>query len=270
MRREPSRRRARLDHDVDRGADHLADGARRQRKAAHGDHRFEARERLARVVGVQRAHRAVVAGVHGLQQVERLGSAHLADDDALRPHAQAVAHQVAHGDLAFAFEVGRPRLQPHHVRLLQLQLGRVLAGDDALVVVDVAGQAVEQRGLAGAGAAGDQGVDPAAADDLEDLGALGRDRAELDQLLEGELVLLELADGERRPVDRERRNDDVDARAVGQARVADRRGFVDAPADLADDALADVQELLVVAEADAGPLDLALRPRCRWCRIRSP
>ena len=34
--------------------------------------------------------------------------------------------------------------------------------------------------------------------------------------------------------------------------------FVDAAADLADDALADVEELLVVAEADAGLLDLAV------------
>ena len=101
-------------------------------------------------------------------------------------------------------------------------------------------------------------VDAAAADHLEDLGAFRRDRAELDQLVERQLVLLELADGERRPVDRQRRHDDVDARAVGQARVADRRGFVDAAADLADDALADVQELLVVAEADAGLLDLAV------------
>ena len=92
---------------------------------------------------------------------------------------------------------------------------------------------------------------------LQDLGAFRRDRAELDQLVERQLVLLELADGERRAVDRERRHDDVDARAVRQARVADRRGFVDAAADLADDALADVQQLLVVAEADAGLLDLA-------------
>ena len=107
-----------------------------------------------------------MTGVHGLQQVEGLRSAHLADDDAFGPHAQAVAHQVAHGDLAFAFEVGRPRFQAHHVRLLQLQFGGVLAGDDALVVVDELGQAVEQRGLAGAGAAGDQRVDAAAADDL--------------------------------------------------------------------------------------------------------
>jgi len=91
-----------------------------------------------------------VAGVHGLQQVERLGAADFADDDALGSHAQAVAHQVAHRDLAFALDVGRAGLEPHHVGLLQLKLGRVLAGDDALVVVDVVGQTVQQRGLAGA------------------------------------------------------------------------------------------------------------------------
>ncbi len=169
-----------LDDDVDRGADHLADGARGQREAAHRDHGFAARQRFARIVGVQRAHRAVVAGVHGLQQVERLGSADFADDDAFGAHTQAVADQLAHGDLAFALDVGRPGFQPHHVRLLQLEFGRVLAGDDALVVLDVVGQAVEQRGLAGAGAAGDQHVAADAADDLQDLRAFRRDRAELD------------------------------------------------------------------------------------------
>ena len=68
----------------------------------------------------------------------------------------------------------------------------------------------------------------------------GRDRAELDELVERQLVLLELADGERRAVDGERRGDDVDARAVGQARVADRARLVDAAADLADKFLVQV------------------------------
>ena len=66
---------------------------------------------------------------------KRLGAAHLADDDAVGAHAQRVAHQVALRDLAAALEVRRPRLEPHHVRLLQLQFGRVLDGDDALAVV---------------------------------------------------------------------------------------------------------------------------------------
>ena len=50
------------------------------------------------------------------------------------PHAQRVAHQVALGDLAPPLDVGRPRLQPGDVRLLQLQLGRVLDRDDPLAV----------------------------------------------------------------------------------------------------------------------------------------
>ena len=116
--------------------------------------------------------------------------------------------------------------------------------------VDVGGQAVEQRGLARAGAAGDQHVAAAAADDAEQLGARLVDRAEADEIVHLQLVLLELADGQRRPVERQRRSDDVDAAAVEQARVADRRGFVDPAADLADDALADVHQLRIVAEAD--------------------
>ena len=163
-----------------------------------------------------------MAGVHRLQQVEDLRSAHFADDDALGPHTQAVLDEVAHGDLALAFEVGRARFEAHDMRLLQLQFGRVLAGDDALVAVDIVGQAVEQRRLAGAGTAGDDDVAADAADDLQHLGAFGRDGAELDELVERQLVLLELADGQRGAVDGERRRDDVDARAVGQAGVADR------------------------------------------------
>jgi hypothetical protein len=70
-------------------------------------------------------------------------------------------------------------------------------------------------------AARDDHVAARLADDLENLGALGRDRPEADELLQGQLVLLELADGERRAVDGQRRRDDVDAGPVRQARVAD-------------------------------------------------
>ena len=47
-----------------------------------------------------------MAGVHGLQHVERFLAAHLADNDAIRPHAQGVDHQVTQGDLALALQVG--------------------------------------------------------------------------------------------------------------------------------------------------------------------
>src|SRR5207237_3687053 len=79
-----------------------------------------------------------------------------------------------------------------------------------------------------------------------------RDRPKLNQLIEGQLVFLELANCERGAVDCKRRHDDVDARAIGKASVADWRGFVDAPADLTDDPLAYVKELRMVAKADVG------------------
>jgi hypothetical protein len=82
-----------------------------------------------------------------------LGSADLADDDPLGPHAQAVLDQIAHRYLALAFEIGRTRFEAHDMRLLELKLGGILAGNDTLVLIDIAGEAVEQSGLARAGTA---------------------------------------------------------------------------------------------------------------------
>jgi hypothetical protein len=153
MRREPSRRRAAWTPRRPTRHDDLAHGLGRQRETAHGDHRFHTAEAFARAVGVDRAHRAVMTGVHRLQQVEHFGAAHLADDDAFGTHTQAVLDQVAHGDLALALKVGRAGFEPDHMRLLQLEFGGVFAGDDALVFIDIGGQAVEQRRLTGTGTA---------------------------------------------------------------------------------------------------------------------
>jgi hypothetical protein len=107
------------------------------------DHAFETAEAPTRRVGVERAHRPVMACVHDLQQVEGLRSAHFAHDDAVGAHTQAVLDEVAHGDLALAFELGRARLESHHMRLLQLELRGVFASDGALVTLDIGGDAVE-------------------------------------------------------------------------------------------------------------------------------
>ncbi len=163
-----------------------------------------------------------MAGVHGLQEVERLGATDFADDDPLGTHTQAVLDEITHGDHAFAFDVGGARFEANHVRLLQLKFGRVLAGDDTFVGIDRRGQAVQQRRLAGTGTAGDDDVAADPADDLEDGLHFRGNGAIPQQLIEGQLVLLELSNGERRPVDGERRGDDVDAAAVGKAGVADR------------------------------------------------
>ena len=79
-----------------------------------------------RGAGVDGADAAGMAGAPGLQEIERLGAAHLADRDAVGAQAQRGADEIgergdavlgAHGD-----EVGRGALQ----------LARVLDQDDAV------------------------------------------------------------------------------------------------------------------------------------------
>ncbi len=101
-----------------------------------------------------------MAGVHRLEHVERLATAALADDDAIRPHAQGVDHEVADGDAAATLDVRRARLERDHMLLAELELGGVLDGDDAFVLGDEAAQDVERRGLSRAGATADHHVEP--------------------------------------------------------------------------------------------------------------
>src|SRR3954463_2680448 len=138
-----------LDDDVDGGGNLLADGAQRQVHAGHEHQRLEAGDGVPGRVRVHRGQRAVVPGVHRLQHVQALAATALPDHDAVGPHPQRVADEVADRDRAFALDVGRPRLQPDHVLLLQLQLDGVLDGDDPLALRDEGGQHVEQRHLYG-------------------------------------------------------------------------------------------------------------------------
>ena len=172
-----------------------------------------------------------MAGVHRLQHVEGFFAAALAEDDAVGAHAQRVLDEVALLQLAMALDVGRPRFHARHMRLLQLQLGGVLDGDQALVFRNEGRQRVEHRRLAGAGAARDDRRLARMHGGGEHLGHVLRDRAELDQLVQAELVLGEFADRDQRPVDADRPDRRVEARAVEHARVDHRLGFVDAAAD---------------------------------------
>src|SRR3984893_7172902 len=76
-------------------------------------------------------------------------------------------------------------------------------------------------------------------------------------MIQGQLLLSKFANSKNGPVDRKRRGDDVDARAVGKTRVADWRSVVDPAPHLTDDTLTNVHQLRVVAKADVGQLDLA-------------
>src|SRR5262249_32487112 len=122
------------------------------------------------------------------------GAAALADDDAVGTHAQRVAQEVALGDLAAALDVAGPGLQPAHVRLLELELGRILDGYDALGGGDERRQAVEQRGLARSRAARDEDVQPRPHHLAQDGHYLGRERSEIDEVVHGVGIATEPAD----------------------------------------------------------------------------
>lgn len=246
-----------MDDEVDGRRDLLADGALRQLEAGHHDHCLEAREDIARAVGVRRRQRTVMARVHGLQHVERLARADLADDDAVGAHAQGIAHEVADGDSALALEVGRSRLERHDVLLLQAQLGGILDGDDALAVGDEGRDDVERRRLTGASAARDEDVDARLDTGAQESRHLLVHRAERDQVVDAQRRLGELADGQARADERERRDDDVDARAVLEARIDERRRFVDATSERRQDALDDVHEVRRIVELRIRQLELA-------------
>ncbi len=102
---------------------------------------------------MDRADAARMAGAPGLEQVERLGAANLADGNPVGPQPQRGAHQIrqrgdavlgTHGD-----KIGR----------CALQLARVLDQHDAVVGLgDFGEQRIRQCGLAGRCAPGDENV----------------------------------------------------------------------------------------------------------------
>ena len=175
---------------------------------AHRGQRLQPGQRVVGGVGVHRGQRALVAGVHRLQHVQRLAAADLADDDPVRAHPQRVADQVADGHRAAALDVRRPGLQPDHVLLLQRQLGGVLDRDDPLPARDELRQRVQHGGLARRGAAGDDDVQPGPDAGGQQLGGRPVQACRAEQL--GQPVRLgEQPDGHRRPGQRQRRQHHV-------------------------------------------------------------
>jgi hypothetical protein len=64
-----------------------------------------------------------MAGVHGLEKIHCFFTAHLAQHNSIRTHAQSIYDQLPLQDFTSPFDVGRTAFQPDHMFLLQLQLG---------------------------------------------------------------------------------------------------------------------------------------------------
>ena len=246
-------RHARLvDDEVDGRRDLRPDRFERYVDRGHHHHRLEARQRVPCRVGVDGRHASVVAGVHGLQHVEGLGAAHLTDQDPVGAHSEAVAQKLPDGELALALDVGRPVLQRDHVRVVDLQLGRVLDRDHTLVVRDEARDHVEGRRLARPGAARDQDVHAAEHGGLEELRHGGAEASLAGEVLHAEHGVLELADGQRCAVYRGGADDRVDAAAVWQPGVDHGVQAVDVAAGGRHHAADRLEELVLVLEPNVG------------------
>ena len=199
-----------------------------------------------------------MTGVHRLQHVERLAAPAFTHDDAIGPHAQRILDQIPDGDGPAPLGIGGPRFQRHQVRMHQLQLGRILDRDQPLTHRNQVRQHVQQCGLARACAARD--------DDA--LVLLHTDAQEFHHRRRGALVghqrigrhhrAVEAPDGDGGPFQRHRRNDGVDPRTIGQTRIHQRRGLIDAPAQRRHDALDHVADGVIVRERQRHLLQLAL------------
>ena len=204
--------------------DLLADGPQRQVHAGHQHHRLEAGEHVARACwrapwSCEPSWPVFMAWSMSSASPPRHSPTMMRSGRmrrALRTRSRIVI-------VALALDVGRARLQRHDVRLLQLQLGGVLDGDDALVVRDERRQDVQQRRLARAGAAGDDDVQACLArrrcrkSTISGVAVPKRIRSSTVNGVAANLRMVR-----RRAVQRRRRDDGVDARAVRQPGVHHR------------------------------------------------
>ena len=117
------------------------------------DELLEAAQRSEGGAGMQGADAAGMAGAPGLQEVQGLGAAHLADRDAIGPQAQRRSHEIGKRGGAV---LGAER---HQVRRGALQFAGVLDQHDPVAGLgDLRQERVDQRRLAGRGAAGDEDI----------------------------------------------------------------------------------------------------------------
>ena len=160
--------------------------------------------------------------------------------------------------MPFALDIRRASFQTQHMILLHLQFGGVLNRDDPLIGPDEARQRIEQRRFSGTGAAADDHVQPSFNRPFQEHDHFRRERSEPQQVFERQRLRPETANRQRRSVDRQRRDDRVQTRAIRQASVHHRRRLINAAADLRHDAVDDLQQVFVIAKRHLVPLDAAV------------
>jgi hypothetical protein len=123
----------------------------------------EPRQRLLSRVRVDRAEASEVAGIERLQQVERLGTTHLSDEDSIGPVTEGRPQQVGNRDgrqgrLVTQRRLRAPRFEAHPIWLVDCDLGCFLDQHDAVAIRNGRRERVQQRRLARASATRNQDV----------------------------------------------------------------------------------------------------------------
>ena len=198
-----------------------------------------------------------MARVHGLEHVKGFFAADLAEDDAIGAHTEAVDEQLTLTNGSLALDVWRTRFEADQVFQRDIQFGRIFDGDHALGLRNISRQYVEHRGLAGAGASGDQNAESRTRGGLEGKHHFSRDALQFNQLLRGDRPRSEAADRHGGTVERQRRDDCIDAGSVGQTSVDHGRGLIHSAAHPRYDAVDDLQQVTIVAELGVDPHKLA-------------
>ena len=161
-------------------------------------------------------------------------------------------------DFAATLDVGRPCLQPDHVSCWSCSsaASSMVTTRSPLGMKDDEG--VQHRGLASAGAAGDEDVEPCAYTAAENAHHLIGQRS---RTAPGRWIVrsaAEAPDRQDRAVDGERRDDGVDARSIRESSVHHRRRFIDAPTNSGYDSIDHRQQMRVITEGCEGAHKAAL------------
>ena len=198
-----------------------------------------------------------MAGVHGLQHIERFGAAHFADNDAVGVHAKACADQIRNANLPFAFRRAISGLESHQIfDVKELQFCGILYGDDALRGRDEGGERVQKGRFAGIGAAADKDVVAGGNGLFEKGGGLRGQRSVADQAFHGD-GLRKFAYGDSGTAEGDRRQHNVDTTAVGKTRIRNGGGDIDAAVYAAHNALNQVLQLFLARKTKVTALYLA-------------
>ncbi len=141
------------DH-INGGCDLFPDGSDGKVHAGHQYHGLKTRNDVTGCIGMHGCQRAIMPRIHCLQHIERFAATTLADDDAVRPHAERISHQIANGDGTSALNIRGSGLKPNDMILGESQFGGIFNRDNAICCGEVAAEHIQKCGLSRACAAG--------------------------------------------------------------------------------------------------------------------